>query len=81
MNQPLQNELMRRYQDKNTVSKERVYYEDKRQYLEARGLMVTPKNSRPIKLRDSLREFEVSGWEKDYCDDVPLLLQPSWTSV
>ncbi|KAG0713907.1 WD repeat-containing and planar cell polarity effector protein fritz [Chionoecetes opilio] len=47
-----------RYQDKNTVSKERVYYEDKRQYLEARGLMVTPKNSRPIKLRDSLREFE-----------------------
>lgn len=47
-----------RYQDKNTVSKERVYYEDKRQYLEARGLMVTPKNSRPVRLRDSLREFE-----------------------
>ncbi|XP_071537938.1 WD repeat-containing and planar cell polarity effector protein fritz homolog isoform X2 [Panulirus ornatus] len=47
-----------RYQDKNNVSKERVYYEDKRQYLEARGVMVTPKNSRPTKLRDSLREFE-----------------------
>ncbi|XP_042879411.1 WD repeat-containing and planar cell polarity effector protein fritz homolog isoform X2 [Penaeus japonicus] len=47
-----------RYQDKNTVCKERVYYEDKRQYLEARGIMVTPKNSRPSKLRESLREFE-----------------------
>ncbi|KAK7073683.1 hypothetical protein SK128_025322 [Halocaridina rubra] len=47
-----------RYQDKNNVSKERVYYEDKRQYLEARGVMVMPKNSRPGKLRDSLKEFE-----------------------
>lgn len=43
------------------MSRERVYYEDKRQYLEARGVMVTPKNSRPLRLRDSLREFEVSG--------------------
>ncbi|XP_045581658.2 WD repeat-containing and planar cell polarity effector protein fritz homolog isoform X2 [Procambarus clarkii] len=47
-----------RYQDKNNVSKERVYYEDKRQYLEARGGVMTPKNSRPAKLRDSLKEFE-----------------------
>ncbi|XP_066969826.1 WD repeat-containing and planar cell polarity effector protein fritz homolog isoform X3 [Macrobrachium rosenbergii] len=47
-----------RYQDKNNVSKERVYYEDKRLYLEARGILVTPKNSRPGKLRDSIREFE-----------------------
>ncbi|XP_069939077.1 LOW QUALITY PROTEIN: WD repeat-containing and planar cell polarity effector protein fritz homolog [Cherax quadricarinatus] len=47
-----------RYQDKNTVSKERVYYEDKRKYLEARGVIMTPKNSRPAKLRDSLKEFE-----------------------
>ncbi|XP_064115601.1 WD repeat-containing and planar cell polarity effector protein fritz homolog isoform X2 [Macrobrachium nipponense] len=47
-----------RYQDKNNVSKERVYYEDKRLYLEARGILVTPKNSRPGKLRDSVREFE-----------------------
>ncbi|XP_042219187.1 WD repeat-containing and planar cell polarity effector protein fritz homolog isoform X2 [Homarus americanus] len=47
-----------RYQDKSNVSKERVYYEDKRQYLEARGVMTTPKNSRPAKLRDSLKEFE-----------------------
>ena len=42
------------------MSKERVYYDDKREYLEARGVMVTPKNSRPIRLRDSLKEFEVS---------------------
>lgn len=47
-----------RYQDKNTVCKERVYYEDKRHYLEARGIMVTPKNNRPSKLREALRELE-----------------------
>lgn len=47
-----------RYQDKNTVCKERIYYEDKRHYLEARGIMVTPKNSRPSKLREALRELE-----------------------
>ncbi|KAK3863851.1 hypothetical protein Pcinc_030418 [Petrolisthes cinctipes] len=47
-----------RYQDKNTVSRERVYYEDKRRYLEARGVMVAPKNTRPVKLRDSLKELE-----------------------
>lgn len=47
-----------RYQDKNSVCKERVYYEDKKQYTESRGVLITPKNSRPGKLRDSLREFE-----------------------
>ncbi|XP_047487357.1 WD repeat-containing and planar cell polarity effector protein fritz homolog isoform X2 [Penaeus chinensis] len=47
-----------RYQDKNTVCKERIYYEDKRHYLEARGVMVTPKNNRPSKLREALRELE-----------------------
>lgn len=41
------------------MSRERVYYEDKRRYLEARGVMVAPKNTRPVKLRDSLKELEV----------------------
>ena len=48
-----------RYQDKSSVSKERVYYEEKRKYVEIRGGCVVPKNSKPTKLRDAIKEFEV----------------------
>ncbi|KAF2347104.1 WD repeat-containing and planar cell polarity effector protein Fritz, partial [Trinorchestia longiramus] len=47
-----------RYQDKSNVSKERVYYEEKKHYIESRGGCVAPKNSRPTRLRDALKEFE-----------------------
>ncbi|XP_018021808.1 uncharacterized protein LOC108677995 [Hyalella azteca] len=47
-----------RYQDKTAVRKERIYYEEKKRYIEARGGCAAPKNSRPTRLRDAIKEFE-----------------------
>ncbi|XP_032409599.1 WD repeat-containing and planar cell polarity effector protein fritz homolog isoform X2 [Xiphophorus hellerii] len=55
---------------------ERHYYNEKLQYCEARGYSRTPKNSRPEKLRDSLKELEEllqsntcvhTRWRSKYC--------------
>lgn len=48
-----------RYQGKGSVRRERVYYEAKRAYVEARGGRVAPDNSRPARLREALGDFEV----------------------
>ncbi|XP_028983321.1 WD repeat-containing and planar cell polarity effector protein fritz homolog isoform X2 [Betta splendens] len=48
------------YYDKGepAISLEHHYYNDKLQYCEARGYSWTPRNRRPEKLRDSLKELE-----------------------
>ncbi|XP_050405480.1 WD repeat-containing and planar cell polarity effector protein fritz homolog isoform X1 [Patella vulgata] len=45
------------YHDKVT-SKEQPYYEEKQQYIEARDMVWSPRNKRPEKLRDNLKEVE-----------------------
>ncbi|KAL7635511.1 UNVERIFIED_CONTAM: hypothetical protein RMT77_014580 [Armadillidium vulgare] len=47
-----------RYQEKGSVTKERVYFSQRKKYIESREGVLVLKNSRPTRLRDSLKEFE-----------------------
>lgn len=56
-----------------------LYLQSKKTYSEQRGLQWTPQNKRPFKLREKLKELEVSSFTLTYwlCFSYYLILGPS----